>query len=451
MDLGLVLRLAAVLALVVANGFFVAAEFALVTARSTRIDELADSGDRLARRAQTAQRDLDQAISGTQLGITLASLGLGWIGEPAVANSLEPLFAVAGFSTSSGAIHTTAIIIAFLLITYLHIVLGELAPKTVALLRPEAVSRYVAGPLLTFNRIMWPGIWFLNGSARFFLKMIRVPTAPHGLEHAHSPDEIEILVRESRREGIVEEDEQAMIEGVFELTRTMTREVMTPRPDIVAVGSIATPDRILEIAEKSGFSRLPVIEDSLDEIIGIVVVKDLLSEIMGEQPSTRTAREVMREAVFVPDTKAIDDLLAELRARKTHMAVVVDEFGGTDGVVTLEDLLEEIVGEIYDEHDVAEQSISVDRDGTIAIDGGCSVSDLLDWLDLEKVLEAEQYDTVAGFIIGELGRIPEEGDRVSLGTVTIEVVELTDRRVTRVQIHGISEEDLVKLREKSVL
>jgi len=451
MDLGLVLRLAAVLALVVANGFFVAAEFALVSARSTRIDELADSGDRLARRAQTAQRDLDQAISGTQLGITLASLGLGWIGEPAVAGSLEPLFAASGFSTSPGAIHTTAIIIAFLFITYLHIVLGELAPKTVALLRPEAVSRYVAGPLLTFNRIMWPGIWFLNGSARFFLKLIRVPTVSHGLEHAHSPDEIEILVRESRREGIVEEDEQAMIEGVFELTRTMTREVMTPRPDIVAVESIATPDRILEIAEESGFSRLPVIEDSLDEIIGIVVVKDLLSEIMGEQPSTRTAREVMREAVFVPDTKAIDDLLAELRARKTHMAVVVDEFGGTDGVVTLEDLLEEIVGEIYDEHDVAEQSISVDRDGRIAIDGGYPISDLLDWLDLEKVLEAEQYDTIAGFIIGELGRIPEEGDRVSLGTVTIEVVELTDRRVTRVQLHGISDEDLAKLRKGSVL
>jgi len=450
-DLGLVFRLAAVFALVVANGFFVAAEFALVSARSTRIDELADSGDRLARRAQTAQRDLDQAISGTQLGITLASLGLGWIGEPAVAGSIEPLFAASGFPTSPAAIHTTAIIIAFLFITYLHIVLGELAPKTVALLRPEAVSRYVAGPLLTFNRVMWPGIWFLNGSARFFLKMIRVPTAPHGFEHVHSPDEIEILVRESRREGIVEEDEQAMIEGVFELTRTMTREVMTPRPDIVAVESSATPDRILEIAEESGFSRLPVIEESLDEIIGIVVVKDLLSEIMGEQPSTRTAREVMREAVFVPDTKAIDDLLAELRARKTHMAVVVDEFGGTDGVVTLEDLLEEIVGEIYDEHDVAEQNISVDRDGRIAIDGGCSVSDLLDWLDLEKVIEAEQYDTVAGFIIGELGRIPEEGDRVSLGTVAIEVVELTDRRVTRVQLHGISDEDLVKLRKRSVL
>jgi CBS domain containing-hemolysin-like protein len=449
MDLGLVLRLAAVLALVVANGFFVAAEFALVSARSTRIDELADSGDRLARRAQTAQRDLDQAISGTQLGITLASLGLGWIGEPAVASSLEPLFVASGFSTSPGAIHTTAIIIAFLLITYLHIVLGELAPKTVALLRPEAVSRYVAGPLLTFNRIMWPGIWLLNGSARFFLKLIRVPMVPHGLEHAHSPDEIEILVRESRREGIVEEDEQAMIEGVFELTRTMTREVMTPRPDIVAVESTALPDRILEIVEESGFSRLPVIEDSLDEIIGIVVVKDLLSELMGEQPSTQTAREVMREAVFVPDTKAIDDLLAELRARKTHMAVVVDEFGGTDGIVTLEDLLEEIVGEIYDEHDVDEQSISVDRAGQVAIDGGYSVSDLLDRLDLEEVLEAERYDTVAGFIIGELGRIPEEGDRVSLGAATLEVIELTDHRITRVQIHGISEEDLVKLRENS--
>jgi len=434
----LIFRLAAVLGLVIANGFFVAAEFALVSARRTRIDELVESGDRLARRAQKAQQNLDRAISGTQLGITLASLGLGWIGEPAVAGSLEPLFSAVGLPASPAALHTSAVAIAFLVITYLHIVLGELAPKTVALLRPEAVSRYVAGPLLAFNRIMRPAIWVLNGSARFFLRLVRLPMGEHGLEHAHSPDEIEMLVRQSLREGVVEEDEQAMIEGVFELTHTAAREVMTPRPDIVAVEADTTVADILAVVTKSGFSRLPVIAGSLDEIVGVVVVKDLISEILRDEPSRLTARDVMREAVFVPDTKPIDDLLAQLQARATHMAVVVDEFGGTDGIVTLEDLLEEIVGEIYDEHDVTEAAgVTVQPDGSMAVDGAFSFSDLLSDLEIEGVEDAEEYDTVAGYVIGVLGRIPEHGDRVQLGEAELEVTELSDRRITRLALRGL--------------
>ncbi len=447
MDAGLLLQFGAILALVAANAFFVAAEFALVTARRTRIDELVSSGDRLARAAQKAQQNLDRAISGTQLGITLASLGLGWIGEPAVARTLESLLSATGQSTTSAvAIHTAAIAIGFLVITYLHIVLGELAPKTVALLRPESVSRYVAAPLLAFNRVMGPGIWLLNGSARLFLRLIRVPTTDeHGLRHAHSPDEIEMLVLQSLRQGVVEEDEQAMIEGVFDLTHTVAREVMTPRPDIVSVGSDATARQILEVAAESGFSRLPVTADSLDEINGIVVVKDLLAEFIGDEPSGKTARDVMREPVFVPATKAIDDLLAELRARKTHMAVVIDEFGGTDGIVTLEDLLEEIVGEIYDEHDVAETWIEVGPDGTVVLDGAFSFSDLLAGLELEGVVDGEDYDTVAGYVIGVLGRIPEPGDRVALGEAELEVIELAERRITRLALHGANEAAIIGL------
>ena len=448
MDLGLFLRLGAVLALVAANAFFVAAEFALVSARRTRIDELAEAGDRLAGVVRRAQEDLDRAISGTQLGITLASLALGWIGEPAVARSLEPLFSALGLAATPAALHTSAIAVAFIFITYLHIVLGELAPKTVALLRPEGVSRYLAGPLLAFNRVASPAIWVLDGSARFFLKLIRAPVgATHGAEHAHSPQEIEVLVRQSLREGVVEKDEQAMIEGVFDLTHTVVREVMTPRPDIVSVGAGDPTQVILEVAAESGFSRLPVTEDSLDEIVGIAVVKDLLAEVVAERPSGLVARDMMREALFVPESKPIDDLLAEMRARKTHMVVVVDEFGGTDGIATLEDLLEEIVGEIYDEHDEAETGLEVGPDGAVALDGGVSFADFLAGLGMEDREGAEEYDTVAGFVIGTLGRIPEPGDRVQLGRAQLEVAELADRRITRLTLHGIEREALHDLRE----
>ena len=448
MDLGLVLRLGAVFALVGANAFFVAAEFALVGARRTRIDELADGGDRLAGRVRKAQNDLDRAISGTQLGITLASLGLGWIGEPAVARSLEPMFGALGLAATPAALHTSAVAVAFILITYLHIVLGELAPKTVALLRPEGVSRYLAGPLLAFNRCVSPAIRVLDGSARLFLKLVRAPVgAPHATAHAHTPGEIEVLVRQSQREGVVEKDEQAMIEGVFDLTHTVVREVMTPRPDIVSVGADDPTRVILELAAESGFSRIPVTGDSLDDIVGIVVVKDLLAEVVAKRPARVVARDMMREALFVPETKPVDDLLAEMRARKTHMAIVVDEFGGTDGIATLEDLLEEIVGEIYDEHDAAEAGLQVGPEGTVALGGGVSFTDLLAGLGLENREDAEEYDTVAGFVIGALGRIPEPGDRVPLGRAQLEVAELADRRITRLTLQGLDEDRVRTLRE----
>ncbi|MDX1394223.1 MAG: hemolysin family protein [Gemmatimonadota bacterium] len=437
MDSGVAFRLLAVLALVLANAFFVAAEFALVAARRTRIREMADAGDRAARRVARAQSDLDRAISGTQLGITLASIGLGWIGEPALARLVEPWMVSLGFGGSPAVVHTVAIAISFILITYLHIVLGELAPKTVALVHPEAVSRWVAGPLIGFNRLMAPWIWVLNSSSTLVLRLFKLP-AGSAHERVHSPDEIEMLVSESLREGVVEEDEQAMIQGVFELTRTMVREVMTPRPDIVAVPAATTIPDILSTAASSGFSRLPVYADSIDGIVGIVVVKDLLPRIVAGDDGAR-ADAVMREALFVPDTKPVDDLIAELRHRKTHMAIVIDEFGGTDGIVTLEDLIEEIVGEIYDEHDVAEAELSVGADGTAFLGGATSFSDLLDRFDLTATVQDDEYDTVAGYVLATLGRMPVVGDRVAIGEAELIVRELNERRITRLELRGASE------------
>jgi CBS domain containing-hemolysin-like protein len=433
MDSELLLKLAAVLVLVGANAFFVAAEFALVSVRRTRIRELVDSGDRLARRVQKAQENLDLAISGTQLGITLASLGLGWIGEPAVAGTIRDTFSGLPAPWASIATHGVATTLAFLLITYLHIVLGELAPKTVALLKPETVSRFVAAPLNAFNALVRPAIWFLNGSAGLFLRLIGMRPAD-AEEQVHSPEEIQLLLQESRREGAVEQDEEAMIHGVFELTHTVAREVMTPRPDIEAVSADASLDEVVEVAGRTGHSRFPVLEGSLDKIVGVLIVKDLLPWFQKDDWTGFRAGDAAREAYYVPDSKPVDDLLAQMRHEKVHLAVVVDEFGGTDGIVTLEDLLEEIVGDIYDEHDPARQpDIAVKPGGRVEVDGGMSLSDLIEEFGLSAA--EDEYDTVAGYVIGVLGRIPEKGERVRLGEAELEVRDVADRRVTLLELH----------------
>ncbi len=431
---GILWKLLAVFLLVGANAFFVAAEFALVRTRRTRIRELLEGGDRLAGSVERAQSDLDRSISGTQLGITLASLGLGWIGEPAVAHTLEDFFLGFGVALSPVAIHGLAITIAFALITYLHIVLGELAPKSVALLHPEETSRMVAGPLNAFNAVAAPFIWFLNGSADVVLRLFRLRAAGAS-ERVHSPEEIQMLVEQGLREGVVEADEQAMIHGVFELTRTVAREVMTPRTDIVGVEADASLDEVLQVAAESGFSRLPVYQGSIDNVIGVLLVKDLLPWLARAERKGVKARKLVREAIFVPDTKPVDDLLAELRHEKVHMAIVVDEFGGTDGIVSLEDLVEEIVGEIYDEHDVEHFDVTVEADGRVMVEGGYSFSDLAERFELPAGEQSEDYDTVAGFVIGRLGRIPAEGERVALGEAELEVLQVEDRRVTRLALH----------------
>ncbi|MGD8496095.1 MAG: hemolysin family protein [Gemmatimonadales bacterium] len=427
------LKLLAVLVLVLANGFFVAAEFALVSVRRTRIDELVEQGDRLALQVRKAHSNLDRSISGTQLGITLASLGLGWIGEPALAHLIEGAFAGLGSPWTAVATHGTAVAIAFSIITFLHIVLGELAPKSAALVRPETISRYVAGPLNLFNFVTAPAIFVLNGAAQIFLRLVG-GGALGTHERVHSPEEIRMLLGQSRAEGVVEMDEEAMIHGVFELTHTIAREVMTPRPDIVAFPHDTPLQEVLTTAAQTGFSRFPVYRESIDDVVGIVLVKDLLRWVGTAAKSEFRLERVMRPPFFVPDSKPVDDLLAELRHQKVHMAIVVDEFGGTDGVVTLEDLVEEIVGDIFDEHDIARAEIEVLGGGRVRVEGGASLEDLLEEFELGDVEESEEYDTVAGYVIGRLGRIPAPGERVAIGSAELEVIETQDQRVTRLEL-----------------
>lgn len=429
-------RLLAVLALVGANGFFVAAEFALVSADEMRLSGMVERGDRLARAVEGAQHDLNRYLSSCQVGITLASLALGWIGEPAIAETLISLFSGLPSPADWIARHAVAVFIAFTAITYLHVVLGEQAPKAAAILHPEQAARWVIQPLVFFTRVGHPLIWSINASANALLRLFGV-RLPSESERVHSRGELLLLVDRARKVGKVEQDEHEMITGVFELTRTMAREVMTPRPDIVAVPLDVKLDDLIQVISRSGHSRLPVYEESLDKVVGIILGKDVLPLAASGRNEDFAVSQVMREPYFVPDTKSVDDLLAEFRRMNIHMAVVLDEFGGTDGLVTLEDLIEEIVGEIYDEHDVARPMVTVTSAGEILIDGSAPIDEVNERFLL--ALPVEDYDTLGGFILGELGHVPKPGDAVEVEGARFVVRTVDERRVRFVRLIKHSE------------
>ena len=343
--------LLSVVALVLANGYFVAAEFALVGARRTRLEEMAQAGDRKATLALRAVQHLDRYISSTQLGITLASLGLGWIGEPALAHLFEGLFAGTPAPFDWLATHTAAVAVAFTIITTLHIVLGELVPKALALLYPEEVSRWITLPLVGFSWVMHYPIWVLNGAANGLLRLAGVKAV--GEHHRmHSPEEIRMLVGQSGEGGSLGEEDARLLEGVFEFSEKTAEEVMTPRTEMSALEAGMTVEEAADVIAGGGRSRYPVHAGSLDDIVGVVHAKDILRALRGA-PGT-TVRGVLRPPLFVPGTREVEDVLADMKRLKTHMALVLDEYGGTAGLVTMEDLLEEIVGEILDEYDPVE-------------------------------------------------------------------------------------------------
>jgi CBS domain containing-hemolysin-like protein len=428
--------LAAVVALVLANAFFVAAEFALVGARKTRLDEMARTGDRRAKLARRAIGSLDRYISPTQLGITLASLALGWIGEPAVAGLIHGAFSWLPEPLSVIATHGVASAIAFIIITVLHIILGELVPKALALLFPEQVSRWVAAPLVGFAWAMSLPIAVLNGIANRLLRLLGVQ-APTESERLHSPDEIRMLVAQSSEGGSLLREEARLLEGVFEFSEKTAQEVMTPRTGMAALHADLTLDQSADEVAIHGRSRYPVYTESLDDIIGVVHAKDIFARL--RRRPTETLRSVVRAPLFVPGTRDVEDVLADMKRLKTHMAVVLDEYGGTAGLVTLEDLLEEIVGPIYDEHDVQARPVT-DEQGTL-IDGSMPISHFNPEFGAD--LDDTDYTTVGGLIFGQLGRLPRVGDRVTAGLFTFEVVEMQGRRIERLRLHRAAGEEAV--------
>ena len=423
----ILLGLSAVVVLVLANAFFVAAEFALVGARKTRLDEMARAGDGKARLARRAVQSLDRYISATQLGITLASLGLGWIGEPALAHLIDGIFAWLPAAVASRATHTVASVIAFAIITVLHIILGELVPKALALLYPESVSTWVAAPLMGFAWVMSLPIAVLNGTSNRLLRLMRInPPGEH--ERLHSPEEIRMLVEQSTEGGSLLRQDARLLEGVFEFSEKTAQEVMTPRTQMIALEADLPVERAADEVAAAGRSRYPVITDSLDEIVGVVHAKDILAA-MRAKPG-KTVREILRPPLFVPGTREVEDVLADMKRLKTHLAVVLDEYGGTAGLVTMEDLLEEIVGPIYDEYDPQVKA----RPAGAQLDGAMPISEFNS--EYAEKLDDTDYTTIGGYVFGQLGRLPRPGDRVGAGRHALEVVEMEGRRVKSLRLHA---------------
>ncbi|MES2123854.1 MAG: hemolysin family protein [Gemmatimonadota bacterium] len=424
------LSLAAVLALVLANGYFVAAEFALVSARKTRLEEAAREGDGKATLALRVIQSLDRYISATQLGITLASLGLGWIGEPQLARLLEGLFNSFPPALAAVATHGVAVAIAFTIITTLHIVLGELVPKSIALLYPESVSRWLTIPLIGFAWLMHYPIAMLHNTASGILRLTGVRSAGNH-DRLHSPEEIRILVEQSGEGGSLGAQDASLLEGVFEFSEKNAEEVMTPRTEMIALEADLTVEQAADAIAAAGRSRYPVYTDSLDEITGVVLAKDVLRAVR-HQPGT-LVRSIMRQPLFVPGTREVEDVLTDMKRMKSHFAVVLDEYGGTAGLVTMEDLLEEIVGEIYDEHDAESAMPSIKSgDGSLVLDGAMTIADFNSRFEVE--LEDSDYTTLGGYLFGQLGRLPQEGDRIRAAGLDFQIVSMAGRRVDQVRV-----------------
>ncbi len=428
--------------LVLANGFFVASEFALVAVRKSRIEALAAEGDAAAKKLLLMLNNLSGYISATQLGITLSSLGLGWVGEPVVAALIEPGLSYLGevtgasFLSAGPILHTISFTIAFSLITFLHIVFGELAPKTAALELSERVSFLVAAPLRLFYNVFSYPIRMLDWTGTRTVRLFGLQASgEHG--SSYSEDEIRGLIKLSQESGHLNEEEQRLINRVFEFSETTVKEAMIPRTEIVAVPESCSFDEIVEAFQQHGYSRLPVYRGSLDDIAGFVHTKDLVAYTK-KQKSFKIV-DVIHKPNYVVDTAHLEDVLRQMQNEKFHFGFVVDEHGGIEGIITLEDLLEEIVGDISDEHDIeVDEQIDEQADGSYLLDGGLAVRDLNRRLEMTLPV-SEGYTTIAGFLMAEAGQILEEGQTVPFNGHVFKVEKVDKHRIKQIKLEkGVS-------------
>lgn len=426
-----VLKLVAVLGLVLANAFFVAAEFSLVSVRRTRIAELVDQGLVSARWVQKAIENPDSVIAATQLGITLSSLGLGWIGEPALSHLILPLVNLFPATIQSEVSHTISAGIAFAVITFLHVVVGELAPKSIALQDPEKTSLAVARPTIWTEVLFKPAIVALNGTGNFLLRLVGVQAAT-GHQLLHSVEELKMIVTASAEGGAMEKGESEMLHAIFDLGAIPVRQVMLPRTEMVAAEANTVLSELISLGIEHPYTKFPVYEDNLDQIIGVVHLRDVMRAMQDPDCQNCTARELIRDAVFVPESIPAKSLLRELRNKKQHIAIVMDEFGGTAGIVTLEDLLEEIVGEVSDPFDITIPELEPLPDGTILVDGLALIEDVNEELGL--ILSDPDYDTIAGYVMGKLGRIPKVNDTIETDGIRLQVTTMDGMRIERLAL-----------------
>lgn len=428
-------RLLLVLPFVFLNAFFVAAEFALVAVRRTRIDELSNKKNRAAKLVQSALSDINSYLSAAQLGITAASLALGWVGEPAVADILEPYFHFLPDNLAFISRHTVSVIIAFIFITVLHIVLGEFVPKSMALAKAETISLFTIAPLVLFTKFFLPFIWALNSIGSIFLRLFRIPKLT-GHEVVHSEEEIKMILNQSGQEGAIEEEEVEMVYNVFKLGDMPIKQVMIPRTDIVAFNVSVSLREILKKVMSNLHSRFPVYENSIDSVIGFVHIKDIYKAAMKTHKDARLSEmHIVRKIISVPENKRADEVLLDMRKKRIHIAVVNDEFGGTAGLVTLEDIIESLVGEIQDEFEKPEKEIQRQKDGSYLIDGLLPVEKVQKRFSLP--LRGQGYSTIGGLVFGLLGREPRENDEVQIGLVLFTIEEMEKKRIKTLRLKRV--------------
>lgn len=422
-----------IILLVLLNGYFVASEFALVAIRKTRIDELVKKGNQSAKLVQKALSDLDSYISSTQLGITIASLALGWVGEPAVAGFLEPYLNFLPKNIAVISSHTLSTVIAFSTITFLHVVLGELAPKTIALQKADKVALIIITPLIVFTKIFKPLIWILNGAGKIVLKLMGFK-APTGRQLVHSEEEIKMILAQSVESGEIEKKEAEMVNKMFKFGDIPIQQIMLPRTGVVAFETTKTLKDLLKKVKNSRYSRFPVYVKSIDNIIGFVHIKDIYDLALESKSELQLQNSgIIREIISVPETKRADEVLLDMKRRRIHIGVVIDEYGGTSGIVTMEDILESIVGEIEDEFEKPKEDIYRQKDGSYLIDGFTSIDRLQQKFRLP--LKGQGYVTVGGLVFGILGRTPKVGDSVQIGNITLKIELVDGRRIKTLRLN----------------
>jgi CBS domain containing-hemolysin-like protein len=423
-------NLLALIGLLGVNAFFVAAEYAMVRVRKTRLDELIQQGAAGARQARRVVDNLDRYIATTQLGITMAGIGLGWVGEPVLTAAFTQLLGWPLQSLEPALRRTISAVISFLMVTFVSVVVGELVPKTLTIKYTERVALAVSQVVLLVGTLARPFIWALNASANLILRLLGLEDVAQ-TDGSYSVQELKLLLKASEESGVIEDSERDMLHAVFDFGDLTARELMVPRTEMLAVDADALINELIHLAIKHPRSKFPIYEGDLDHVIGIAHVKDLV-RVQHDERRAVTIRGLMREALFVPDTIRLDNLLKQFRATKQHLAIVLDEYGGTAGLVTLDDLMEQIVGEVQDTFDRSAPDVQRLPDGSALVDGLTLIETVNEHLGLS--LQDEYYDTIAGFVLGRLGRMAKVGDVVELDGLRLKVEALDGLRIARVLV-----------------
>ena len=429
-----IINIIIVILLVFMNGFFVATEFAMVKVRKSRIETLVIDGNRSAKHALTVVRDLNSYLSACQLGITLASLGLGWVGEPAVANILMPVFNL--FNLSENTSHSISFVLGFSIITGLHIVLGELVPKSLAIISSEKIAIYTALPLIMFYKITYPIMWSFNHSTNLVLKIFGISQVDEH-EAAHTDEEIKLLVEDSYKHGLIDQTELTFVDNIFDFSEKTVKEIMIPRTDMACIFIEDSFDKIINYALEEQLTRYPLCRDSKDNVIGFIHIKDLYRL---KFDGNENIEEIIREIKFVPESLSISELFKTFKNEKSQMAIIIDEFGGTSGLVTIEDILEEIVGEIQDEFDDdGEEDIRKTENGSYVVDGKVIIEDINELLETD--IEDENIDTIGGWIYFQLKSYPKVKQKIAYKNYEFIILKCDRKRISKILVKKISDNE----------